>query len=332
MNATPPRTHNSALQLLAASHYQSECVLAGWFLYPAIQCVTWYTGFFSLKARPADLKIHHQGWDPSAISIVSLPAPSPGALLVTVLLLKFQPPLVLRLFPVERSDNTFTRRRKKASTYRFFTLSSCSALVSPGTVSRPISTIALCSFAKQLSTLSPCLRLSSACITKASDFAAQYLDLRMPGRRMGGRSGSSEEVDRRRVALELTLHKSSVYGSYKYSRDYETYLFTFWPPGPEDLLKDMSHILRGMVFASNLASHLLAASVSSSSTFASSVSLPRDANARIQATGLGDCCRPSERIANRDVALNMAIVGDESYLKGEKGWYQIIIQSKRTFT
>ena len=43
------------------------------------------------------------------------------------------------------------------------------------------------------------------------------------------------------------------------------YLFTFWPPGPEDLLKvtSLTALLR-MVSASSFASHFLAASTSSS--------------------------------------------------------------------
>lgn len=49
-------------------------------------------------------------------------------------------------------------------------------------------------------------------MTKASDFAAQYLDLRTAGRRRGGRIGSNEDRGRRIVALELTLHESSAGG------------------------------------------------------------------------------------------------------------------------
>jgi hypothetical protein len=43
-----------------------------------------------------------------------------------------------------------------------------------------------------------------------------------------------------------------------------TYLFTFWPPGPEDREKVISHRLRGMVSGFRLASHLRAAERSSS--------------------------------------------------------------------
>jgi hypothetical protein len=42
------------------------------------------------------------------------------------------------------------------------------------------------------------------------------------------------------------------------------YLFTFWPPGPEDLEKVISHRLRGIVSGFRLASHLRAAERSSS--------------------------------------------------------------------
>lgn len=49
------------------------------------------------------------------------------------------------------------------------------------------------------------------------------------------------------------------------------YLLTFWPPGPEDLLKETSPSLRGIVLAVNEASHFLASdwswSEKSSETF-----------------------------------------------------------------
>lgn len=43
------------------------------------------------------------------------------------------------------------------------------------------------------------------------------------------------------------------------------YLFTFWPPGPDDLLNETSQMLRGIVSASKFANQRLAASSSSSS-------------------------------------------------------------------
>jgi len=42
------------------------------------------------------------------------------------------------------------------------------------------------------------------------------------------------------------------------------YLFTFWPPGPEDREKVISHRLRGIVSGFRLASHWRAAERSSS--------------------------------------------------------------------
>jgi hypothetical protein len=47
-------------------------------------------------------------------------------------------------------------------------------------------------------------------------------------------------------------------------RDLVAYLFTFWPPGPEDLEKVISHRLRGIVSGFRLASHLRAVERSSS--------------------------------------------------------------------
>lgn len=44
----------------------------------------------------------------------------------------------------------------------------------------------------------------------------------------------------------------------------ETYLFTFCPPGPEDLLKETSHRLLGMASGLNVASQDLALSMSAS--------------------------------------------------------------------
>lgn len=45
----------------------------------------------------------------------------------------------------------------------------------------------------------------------------------------------------------------------------EAYLFTFCPPGPEDLLKVTWQMLRGIVSGPSLASHFLAVTSSSSS-------------------------------------------------------------------
>lgn len=129
-------------------------------------------------------------------------------------------------------------------------------------------------------------------MTKASDFAAQYLDLVTPGRRTGGRSGNSEERGRRNVAFELTLHAKTQYEWHRPNRRFMvTNLFTFWPPGPEDLLKDTSHIPRGIVSVSNLPSHFLAASSSPSSMLAS---FWRDVKARDRSAVLGVCCRTFE--------------------------------------
>ena len=48
--------------------------------------------------------------------------------------------------------------------------------------------------------------------------------------------------------------------------DFETHLFTFWPPGPDERLKVTSHAaFWRMVSASRLASHFLAAASSASS-------------------------------------------------------------------
>lgn len=75
--------------------------------------------------------------------------------------------------------------------------------------------------------------------------------------------GSNADSGRRSVAFEFTLQNVSVVYLAKVSW-YVQYLFTFWPPGPEDLLKDTSQMLFGMVSASKVASQRLAASSSPS--------------------------------------------------------------------
>ena len=65
-------------------------------------------------------------------------------------------------------------------------------------------------------------------------------------------------------------------------------------------------MLRGIVWASNLASHFLAASISSSST---SVPLARVANVRDQIVVLQEQCRTRADIVNHDEPLIMARSG-----------------------
>lgn len=76
-----------------------------------------------------------------------------------------------------------------------------------------------------------------------------------------------DDVGIRRVALEETLEDHEYgYGTKMRLVHMTTDLFTFWPPGPEDLLKLTSHTaFSRIVSASRFASHLRAASISSSS-------------------------------------------------------------------
>jgi len=63
-----------------------------------------------------------------------------------------------------------------------------------------------------------------------------------------------------------------------------SYLFTFWPPGPDDLLKVNSPMLwRGIASACSIASHVRAARSSSSLLSLSSVPLADDAKVRCTA-------------------------------------------------
>lgn len=63
---------------------------------------------------------------------------------------------------------------------------------------------------------------------------------------------------KRTVAFELTLLNISLTHDAQSQGDRCMYLLTFWPPGPEDLLKETSPSLRGIVLAVNEASHFLA--------------------------------------------------------------------------
>lgn len=100
-------------------------------------------------------------------------------------------------------------------------------------------------------------------MTRASLLAAQYLELAIWGRRTVGNMGRRDVRGTRKVALELTLghsqHKSRV------PEIEMVYLFTFCPPGPDDRLKETSHIFFGIVSGSKLASQRRAALSSSSS-------------------------------------------------------------------
>ena len=64
-----------------------------------------------------------------------------------------------------------------------------------------------------------------------------------------------------RVAFELTLAQSQ---QQQRLDQIAIYLFTFCPPGPDDLLKLSSPMFLGIVSASSLSSHSLAAWSSSS--------------------------------------------------------------------
>ena len=101
---------------------------------------------------------------------------------------------------------------------------------------------------------------------RAEFLGAWYRDARRGACKIGGRSGRRLEVGRRRVALEETLGWGISLGvrGDRYGCGTGTYLFTFWPPGPEDREKVISHRLRGMVSGFRLASHLRAAERSSS--------------------------------------------------------------------
>ena len=92
----------------------------------------------------------------------------------------------------------------------------------------------------------------------------------MYGCRILGRRGKRERVGMRRVAFEETLDIISAAEQRVKCSTGVCYLFTFCPPGPEDLLKLTSQtaFLR-MVSASRLASHFRAEASS-----ASSASLP----------------------------------------------------------